>query len=100
MKSLLSLCLTTLLIALSAPACAGSRSGTIVFTGAIINGPCDMNIDQNPVVFNCYDPASGKAFVKTADMTKPGSLTGLPVEVKMHWIDPEKNTGIIEVTYL
>ncbi|SFO14132.1 hypothetical protein SAMN05428971_3077 [Candidatus Pantoea varia] len=100
MKSLLITCFTTLLITLAGPASADSNSGTITFRGAITNGSCNMNIGQNPVVFDCYDPASGKAVVTTANLMNPKSLTGLPVEVKMHWFNPEKTKGIIEVSYL
>ena len=50
MKSLLITCFTTLLITLAGPASADSNSGTITFSGAIINGSCNMNIGQNPVV--------------------------------------------------
>jgi len=28
------------------------------------------------------------------------SLTKLPLEVKMHWFNPEKSKGILYVTYL
>lgn len=100
MKSLLITCFTTLLITLAGPASADSNSGTITFRGAITNGSCNMNIGQNPVVFDCYDPASGKAVVTKANLMNPKSLTGLPVEVKMHWFNPEKTKGIIEVSYL
>ncbi|KAA5931675.1 type 1 fimbrial protein [Pantoea sp. Bo_2] len=100
MKFLLTTCLSLLLMALAGPARADSQSGTIIFRGAITNGSCNMNIGQNPVVFDCYDPARGKAVVTTADVMNPESLTGLPVEVKMHWFNPEKSKGIIEVSYL
>ncbi|MCX3308241.1 type 1 fimbrial protein [Pantoea vagans] len=100
MKSLLITCFTTLLITLAGPASADSNSGTISFSGAIANGSCNMNIGQNPVVFDCFDPARGKSVVTTADMMNPKSLTGLPVDVKMHWFNPEKTKGIIEVSYL
>ncbi|MFB6327261.1 hypothetical protein HA42_05225 [Pantoea deleyi] len=100
MKLRFSLCLAALLATLAVPASAGSQAGTIIFTGAITNGSCDMNLTQNPVEFDCFDPASGKAIVKTADLMKPETLTGLPIEIKMHWINPDKSKGIIEVTYL
>lgn len=100
MKLFLSLCFTTLLITLAGQASADPNSGTIIFRGAITNGSCNMNIGQNPVVFDCYDPARGKAVVTTADLMNPKSLTGLPVEVKMHWFNPAKSKGIIEVSYL
>lgn len=100
MKSFLSGCTITLLIALAGPANADSNSGTVTFSGAITNGSCNMNIGQNPVLFDCYDPARGKAVVTTADLMNPKSLSGLPVEVKMHWFNPEKSKGIIEVSYL
>ncbi|SUE06990.1 Uncharacterised protein [Pantoea agglomerans] len=45
-------------------------------------------------------PASGKAVVTTADLMNPESLTKLPLEVKMHWFNPEKSKGILYVTYL
>ncbi|WP_293772652.1 type 1 fimbrial protein [uncultured Pantoea sp.] len=100
MKSRFSLCLSALLVTLVGPVSAGSQTGTLIFSGAITNGSCDMNLTQNPVELNCYDPASGKAIVKTADLMKPETVTGLPIEIKMRWINPEKNKGIIEVTYL
>jgi hypothetical protein len=59
-----------------------------------------MNVGQNPVVFDCFDPASGKAVATTADLMNPESLTKLPLEVKMHWFNPEKSKGILYVTYL
>lgn len=98
MKSFLSGGTITLLISLAVPAYA--NAGTITFTGSITNDSCSMNIDQNPVVFSCYDPARGKAVVTTADLMNPKSLTRLPVNVKMHWINSEKTKGIIEVSYM
>ncbi|MCX2202095.1 type 1 fimbrial protein [Pantoea agglomerans] len=100
MKSFLSVGISTLLIALAGPVIADSDSGTITFSGAITNGSCNMNVGQNPVVFDCFDPASGKAVVNTADLMNPESLTKLPLEVKMHWFNPEKSKGILYVTYL
>lgn len=100
MKSFLSVCITTLLITLAGPVIADSKSGTITFSGAITNGSCNMNVGQNPVVLDCYDPASGKAVVTTADLMHPEVLTKLPLEVKMHWLNPEKSKGILYVTYL
>lgn len=100
MKPSLSIYITTLLIALAGPVVADSNSGTITFSGAITNGSCNMNVGQNPVVFDCFDPASGKAVVTTADLMNPESLTKLPLEVKMHWFNPEKSKGILYVTYL
>ncbi|MGC0952502.1 type 1 fimbrial protein [Pantoea agglomerans] len=100
MKSSLSICITTLLIALAGPVVADSNSGTITFSGAITNDPCNMNVGQNPVVFDCFDPASGKAVVTTVDLMNPGLLTELPLEVKMRWLNPEKSKGILYVTYL
>lgn len=100
MKSLLITCFTTLLITLTGPASADSNSGTITFRGAITNGTCNMNIGQNPVVFDCFDPAQGKAVVVTADLMNPKSLKDLPMVVKMHWLNPGKSKGIIEISYL
>ncbi|WP_191938833.1 type 1 fimbrial protein (plasmid) [Pantoea agglomerans] len=100
MKSFLSVCTSTLLIALAGPVVADSNSGTITFSGAITNGSCNMIVGKNPVVFDCYDPASGKAVVTTADLMNPELLTKLPLEVKMHWLNPEKSKGILYVTYL
>jgi type 1 fimbria pilin len=100
MKSFLSACITTLLIALAGPVIADSNSGTLIFSGAIINGACNMNVGQNPVMFDCFDPASGKAVVTTVDLMNPKLLTELPLEVKMHWLNPEKSKGILYVTYL
>ncbi|WP_292986134.1 type 1 fimbrial protein [Pantoea sp.] len=100
MKSLLITCFTTLLITLAGAARADSHSGPITFSGAIINGSCNMNIGQNPVGFDCYDPARGKSVVTAVNLMNPKSLTGLPLEVKMQWFNPEKTKGIIEVSYL
>lgn len=100
MKIIFSLCLSPLLVTFSVPVSAGSQAGTITFSGAITNGPCEVNLTQNPVIFDCYDPASGKTIVKTTDLTKPEKVSDAPLEIKMHWINPEKNTGILEVTYL
>lgn len=100
MKSLLMTCFATLLITLAGPANADSDSGTISFSGSITNGSCNMNIGQNPVVFNCIEHAQGKFVVTTADMMKPQSLNGLPMLLKMYWLNPEKSKGIIEVSYL
>lgn len=100
MKSFLSVCISTLLIALAGPVIADSNSGMLTFSGAITNGSCNMNVGQNPVVFDCFDPASGKAVATTADLMNPESLTKLPLELKMHWFNPEKSKGILYVTYL
>jgi len=100
MKSFISVCITSLLIGLAGPVIADSHSGTLTFSGAITNGSCNMNVGQNPVVFDCFDPASGKAVVTTADLMNPELLTKLPLEVKMHWFNPEKSQGILYVTYL
>lgn len=100
MKLLLTTCITTLLIAMAGPVNAGSNSGTIMFRGAITNGSCNMNVGQNPVTFDCYDPARGKNVIATANLLHPDSLSNLPIEVKMDWFNPEKNKGIVYVTYL
>jgi len=100
MKPFLSACIATLLIALAGPVIADSNSGTLTFSGAITNGSCNMNVGQNPVVFDCFDPASGKAVVTTADLMNPELLTTLPLEIKMHWLNPEKSEGLLYVTYL
>jgi len=100
MKSFFIICFTTLLITLAGPATADSNSGTITFRGAITNDSCNMDIAQNHVMFDCYDPARGTAVVTTANLMNLKYLTGLPVEVKMHWFNPEKTKGIIEVSYL
>ncbi|WP_337010905.1 type 1 fimbrial protein [Pantoea sp. AS142] len=94
------ICFTTLLMTLAGPVNADSNSGAITFSGAITNGSCNMDVGQNPVVIDCYDPASGKAVVTTADLRNAKSLSSLPVEVKMHWLNPEKSKGILYVTYL
>ncbi|WP_192033896.1 type 1 fimbrial protein (plasmid) [Pantoea agglomerans] len=100
MKSFLSICISTLLIALAGPVIADSNSGMLTFSGAITNGSCNMNVGQNPVVFDCFDPASGKAVATTADLMNPELLTKLPLKLKMHWFNPEKSKGILYVTYL
>lgn len=100
MKSFISVCITSLLIGLAGPVIADSNSGTLTFSGAITNGSCNMNVGQNPVVFDCFDPASGKAVVTTADLMNPELLTKLPLVVKMHWFNPEKSKGLLYVTYL
>jgi len=100
MKSFLIICFTTLLISLAAQATADSNSGTITFRGAITNDSCNMNIGQNHVMFDCYDPARGTTVVTTVNLMNLKSLTGLPVEVKMEWLNPEKTKGIIQVSYL
>lgn len=100
MKSFLSVCISTLLIALAGPVIADSNSGMLTFSGAITNGSCNMNVGKNPVVFDCFDPASGKAVATTADLMNPELLTKLPLELKMHWFNPEKSKGILYVTYL
>ncbi|MDQ1210876.1 type 1 fimbrial protein [Pantoea anthophila] len=100
MKSFLLTCFTTLLMTMAGQVSANSESGTITFRGAITNGSCNMNVGQNPAVFDCYDPVSGKAVTTTADLLTLKSLTDLPVKVKMHWFNPQKNKGILYVTYL
>ncbi|MGK3142132.1 type 1 fimbrial protein [Pantoea sp. C2G6] len=88
------------LLALLAGPVSASSSGQITFRGAVTNGSCDMNVVQNPVIFNCYNPASGKMVSTTADLLKQESLEGLPIEVKVSWINPEKTKGLIFVNYL
>ena len=46
MKSFLSVCISTLLIALAGPVIADSNSGMLTFSGAITNGSCNMNVGQ------------------------------------------------------
>lgn len=99
MKSVLITCLTTLLITLAGSVNAASDSGTITFRGAITNGSCNTNVEQDSATFDCYDPASGKARITTANLKNVKSMSRLPVEVKVHWLNPEKTKGIMEVNY-
>jgi len=91
-------CYAALLALMAGPAIAGS--GQITFRGAITQGSCDMNVVQNRIIASCYNPVSGQTGVTTADLSEQQSLDKLPVEVKIRWINPEKNRGVIEVTYL
>lgn len=90
----------TLLMTIAGAASAGSDSGTIAFRGMVTNGSCNVDIGQNPVVFNCYDPSKGKAVLTTADLNHPRSLNTLPAEVNMQWFNAEKTRGMLYITYL
>ncbi|KKB03028.1 hypothetical protein [Pantoea anthophila] len=100
MKSFLLAGCTTFLMTIAGAANAGSDSGTITFRGMVTNGSCNMSIEQNPVVFSCYDPGRGKAVLTTADLKNPRALNALPAEVNMHWFNAEKTRGMLSLTYL
>ncbi|MEB7538479.1 type 1 fimbrial protein [Pantoea anthophila] len=100
MKSFLLAGLTTLLMTIAGATSAGSDSGTITFRGMVTNGSCGMNTGKNQVVFSCYDPASGKAVLTTADLKDPHSLNTLPAKVEMHWLNAGKTRGMLYITYL
>ncbi|MHA6313810.1 MULTISPECIES: type 1 fimbrial protein [Pantoea] len=103
MKLSLNACLATLLFTLfgqSASAESLSSSGTISFSGAIVNGSCDMNVMQNPAALQCTDPMTGKMVVSTLDMTKSQKMGQLPFTVETKWLDAAKRQGMVTVTYL
>jgi len=103
MKLSLNICLATLFFTLAghnASAESLSASGTISFSGAIVNGSCDMNVMQNPVAFQCSDPMTGKTVASTIDMRKSQKMGHLPFTVETKWLDAAKRQGIVSVTYL
>ncbi|KGD71085.1 type 1 fimbrial protein [Pantoea vagans] len=100
MKSFISICFTMLLICMAGPVSADLNSGVVSFRGAIVNDSCNINTVNMSVVFNCYDPASGRSVAASANLMNSDSLEALPAEVKMHWYNPEKTKGVIYVAYL
>lgn len=100
MKSFIPVCFTMLLICMAGPVSADLHSGVVSLRGAIVNDSCNINTLNMSVVFNCYNPASGRSVAASVNLMSSDSRGALPAEVKMHWYNPEKTKGVIYVAYL
>jgi type 1 fimbria pilin len=81
---------------------ARSTSGTITFYGAIVDSPCDTAFIDSTITTRCY--RNGQTLTQrqtvSARMPLTARLPGNLASSRMEWLNPQRNLGILTVTYL
>lgn len=76
-----------------------SNSGTVQFSGSIVESECTHEIQQKQVQLSCE--RNGQAKVSTVSL-KGTAVQSLPYNIgttQIHWIDQQHKTGILIVDY-
>ncbi|WP_145540472.1 type 1 fimbrial protein [Yersinia alsatica] len=79
-----------------------SVSGTITFSGAIVDSPCDTALVGQTITTRCY--RNGETLTQRQTLSRnmpltsrlPGNLASSTLE----WLNPQRSLGILTVTYL
>ncbi|CNB85874.1 hypothetical protein B7R74_08995 [Yersinia pseudotuberculosis] len=79
-----------------------SVTGTITFSGAIVDTPCDMSVLNQTITTSCY--RNGKMITSRQTLTRnmplnarlPGSLA----TSRLEWLNQQRSLGVLTVTYL
>ncbi|EKN5100484.1 type 1 fimbrial protein [Yersinia enterocolitica] len=79
-----------------------SVSGTITFSGAIVESPCDTSFSDQTITTRCY--RNGEILTQRQTLSRNMSLTSrLPNQLassNLEWLNPQRSLGILTVTYL
>ncbi|CNH85901.1 type 1 fimbrial protein [Yersinia vastinensis] len=79
-----------------------SASGTITFSGAIVDSPCDTALVGQTITTRCY--RNGETLTQRQTLSRNMPLTSrLPGNLAsshLEWLNPQRNLGILTVTYL
>ncbi|QOW13305.1 putative membrane protein [Yersinia pestis] len=79
-----------------------SVTGTITFSGAIVDTPCDTSVLNQTITTSCY--RNGKMITSRQTLTRnmplnarlPGSLA----TSRLEWLNQQRSLGVLTVTYL
>lgn len=79
-----------------------SVTGTITFSGAIVESPCDTSFANQTITTSCY--RNGETLTQRQELSRNMSLTSrLPNQLassRMEWLNPQRSLGILTVSYL
>jgi hypothetical protein len=79
-----------------------SVSGTITFSGAIVDSPCDTAVVDQTITTSCY--RNGERLTQRQTLSPNMSLTSLlPGNIassRLEWLNSQRSLGIMTVTYL
>lgn len=76
-----------------------ANSGTILFTGSIVEFPCESEINQRSVQVSCL--RNGQTQVTTLALNTRASKP-MPYNIghsQLHWLDAEHRLGILTMEY-
>lgn len=74
-------------------------SGTINFQGSIVESPCTTDTRQNRINVSCE--RSGQKTVQTLDLQSLGTqqLANNLAETQINWLDAQRKSGILTISY-
>lgn len=79
-----------------------SVTGTITFSGAIVESPCDTSFADQTITTRCY--RNGETLTQRQTLSRSMSLTSrLPSQLassNLEWLNPQRSLGILTVSYL
>ncbi|CAI1523964.1 type 1 fimbrial protein [Serratia fonticola] len=80
---------------------AGSTGGVITFVGAIVEGPCTVDVSNSTANTQCY--RNGHNYIGTQRLASfDASSKELPLNIgttEMRWVDQQKKLAIMTVIY-
>ncbi|QHB32119.1 type 1 fimbrial protein [Yersinia canariae] len=92
----------TISFAASSAQSALSVTGTITFSGAIVDSPCDTSFADQTITTRCY--RNGETLTQRQTLSRNMPLTSrLPSNLassRLEWLNPQRSLGILTVTYL
>ncbi|AJJ64738.1 hypothetical protein [Yersinia aldovae] len=79
-----------------------SVTGTITFSGAIVESPCDSTLVNQTITTHCYRNGETVTQRQTVSPNMPltAKLPGNLASSRMEWLNPQRSLGILTVTYL
>lgn len=79
-----------------------SVTGTISFSGAIVDSPCDTTFAGETITTSCY--RNGETLTErqklSSNMPLTSKLPGNLASSQLEWLNPQRSLGILTVSYL
>ncbi|EEQ13914.1 hypothetical protein yfred0001_40200 [Yersinia frederiksenii ATCC 33641] len=79
-----------------------SVSGTITFSGAIVDSPCDTALEDQTITTRCYRNGETLTQRQTLSHNMPltSRLPGNLASSRLEWLNSQRSLGILTFTYL
>ncbi len=91
--------LVSLMIVPAMAAAASASSGTITFTGSIVEGGCSLQPSQQAVQVQCPSGTSTVNVQSQADLQRLSAQASQISSAKMDWLDRNHRLGVMTITY-
>lgn len=76
---------------------AGSNSGVIHFEGAIVDPPCDVQVEHNQLSSSCY--RDGQNLITRSAISGEQAIPASFGQSEMSWLNSEHTQGILTASY-